>query len=232
MDINTIIREEVEKYILTENIASLSQYSNQLTQYVKQYAPTPTKYQEEKQFMNNFTAFAIQIIHAVNRCVRANTLTEANRSFGDNAKALTKWALNRLPNFNLRNYGINVPKGMGGGFFTDAYSNYYKLKNFFGNNNSANGNANVQNVNNNLLYGTSRTKLSVLLQQIPQYQRSYQMVNAKYSNNLKTESNGGIEKMFGTMIQLQKQYNILVQQAQQSQNTQGNQNNAQGNQNP
>lgn len=222
MDIRTIIREEINRYILTENISSLSQYSNTLTQYVKTYGSTPTKFPEEKQFLNNFITFTMQVIYAVDRCVKSNSLNEAN---------LGAKVLKPLANFKLSDYGINVPNSMGGGFFSKALQNYWNLKrkqsersfkkqqSYAKSQNSQNNN--VNNSQQQYAYG-SQVKLSVLLQQIPQYKRGYINVNTKYSNNLKNESNGGIDQMIVIMEKLQGEYNQLVLQAQ----------NAQGNQNP
>ena len=203
--ISQIIREEIEKLIINENISSLSQFSVNLNNSLNKLGNDLSKLganglnQQLQQFFKNFETYVIQMIFAINRCVKANSLNEG-----------------------LSDFGINVPAELGGNFWNDAKRGYYKTMNFLtrggGNYNGKNGNM----VNPNTV---PSVKLSQLLQNLPNIENSYN----SYKSNVDQISQQPMY-MIATMRQVQTTYSQLLQ-TQQNQNMQPQQNqNAQGQQ--
>ena len=140
--IKSIIREEIGRFIINENINNLSRYANTINGYLNQMANIDSLQPQVKQVTMNFMKYCIQIIHAINRCVQANSLNES-----------------------LSNWGINVPPELGGNFWNDAVRGYYKTKNFLtrGRNGMHNGKTS-NGINQNTL---PSVKLSELLRNLP-----------------------------------------------------------------
>ena len=138
-----------------------------------------------KQVTMNFMKYCIQIIHAINRCVQANSLNEG-----------------------LGNWGINVPPELGGNFWNDAVRGYYKTKNFLtGGKSGVRGGKAVKGISQNAL---PSVKLSELLGNLPSWENQcirYQL-NKKIGNNI-------INSIIQTLYQLNQEYTSMVQTAQQ-----------------
>jgi hypothetical protein len=186
MNIKSIINEEINKYIINENVNSLMQYTNGINKElnkIKNYTVTDRALQN---FIKNFEVYCIQVIHAVNRCVKANNLNEG-----------------------LSNWGINIPPELGGNFWNDAKRGYYKTKNFltrgsYGNNGMRN------DVNPNTV---PSVKLSVLMQQFPQKKQECDSKNAQMSLYQQVPP---ILTIVQYLEQIYNEYNNLLQQQQQN----------------
>ena len=209
--INKIIREEIERYILSEAIdfTTLNNLANQLRQSLSgiSNASSDTSYDQRlRQYFTNFITYCVQIIAAINRCNQAQTLNEV------------QWG-------GLSNYGINLPRELGGNLWQDAKRGYYGTKNWVlrkqgkgGNNNTNNSYGNGQ-VNGKTV---PTVKLSVLLSQIRAKQNEYAQYNSQFNivnNNPQLDmefhkilGNGGI------IPQIYSEYQKLVNTT----NAQGN----------
>lgn len=158
MNINRIIREEIEKYIIKENInldslASHVKPLNACFNEIKRFSTSNN--QNVNKFMNNLYIYIAQIIGAIERCVRMNNLNEA---------------------FRFSDYGIEVPQELGGNLVYNMKSGYHKTKNLlnqFVNNGGYASNANYGTINK---YTVKQERLSVLLSYLPKYQQNYKKV--------------------------------------------------------
>ena len=201
-NIRTIINEEISKYIITENIQSLMQLGNQLNVLLKQVCKIPTDNlnQGANKILYDTEYFVVQIVQAINRCVRANNL---NESLGD--------------------WGINIPPELGGNFWYDAKRGYYNTKNYL---TKANNGYNAQNAQNAAKgnYGKVNTttvrseKLSTLLQRSTQVYQNYQVGESKYQiQQYAPQISQGMRNIFVKIEEINKQYNALVAQQQNAQ---------------
>ena len=162
--IGRIIREEIERLILSETIdfTNLNTYANQLNNSIgeiRNFSANNSIKEELRKFFYDFVVYCIQIIAAINRCAQANNLNEVNIG-------------------GLSNYGINLPPELGGNLWQDAKRGYYGTKNFFQNGrgyNGAYGNANGVNSNS-----VPSVKLQVLLQNLQAWQTRYRDIYSKY----------------------------------------------------
>ena len=194
--ISQIIREEINKFIINENINSLTQFSTNLNNSLNKLGNdlgrigTNSLNQQLQQFFKSFETYIVQVIFAVNRCVKANSLNEG-----------------------LRDFGINVPPELGGNFWNDATRGYHKTMNFLTRgNNYGTQNRNTANPNT-----VPSVKLSQLLQNLPNIENSYN----SYKANVDQISQQPMY-MIGIMHNLQTTYSQLSQ-TQQNQNAQGQQ---------
>ena len=163
-NIDRIIREEIERLILSEVIdfTNLNTYANQLNSSIgeiRNFSANNSIKEGLRKFFYDFVVYCIQIIAAINRCAKANNLNEVNIG-------------------GLSNYGINLPPELGGNLWQDAKRGYYGTKNFFQNGrgyNGAYGNANGVNSNS-----VPSVKLQVLLQNLQAWQTKYRDIYSKY----------------------------------------------------
>lgn len=191
--IKSIIREEIGRFIINENVSNLSKYANTINGYLNKMQNIDSLQPQIKQVTMNFMKYCIQIIHAINRCVQANSLNEG-----------------------LSNWGINVPPELGGNFWNDAVRGYYKTKNFLtrGRSGMYNGKA-INGINQNTL---PPVKLSELLRNLPSWENqcNWYQLNQNIKGNV-------INSIIQILKQLNTEYNQIAQniQQQQSQNAQG-----------
>lgn len=197
-NIRTIINEEISKYIITENIQSLMQLGNQLNVLLKQVCKIPTDNlnQGANKILYDTEYFVVQIVQAINRCVRANNL---NESLGD--------------------WGINIPPEMGGNFWYDAKRGYYNTKRFFGGSNGYNAqNAAKGNYGKVNATTVKSERLSTLLQRSTQVYQNYQVGESKYQiQQYAPQISQGMRNIFVKIEEINKQYNALVAQQQNAQ---------------
>ena len=184
-EIKKIVREEIERMIVNENISSLNNYAANLKMLVDRMnqsinAASLDKYLNE--FFNNFNIYISQVIHAINRCVKANSLNE-------------------ILGFGLRDFGINIPREMGGEFFNDSINGYKSIKNALsgGKNNSKNKTFKPSNT-----YSVQSIKLSECLRRLPIWEREYTNKNRKY--NIDSITRGGIKPIFQELNSLNSTY--------------------------
>jgi hypothetical protein len=184
--IKSIIREEIGRFIINENVSNLSRYANTINGYLNQMQNIYSLQPQIKQVTMNFMKYCIQIIHAINRCVQANSLNEG-----------------------LSNWGINIPPELGGNFWNDAVRGYYKTKNFLtrGRNGMYNGKV-INGINRNTL---PSVKLSELLRNLPSWEN--QCIRYQLNQNIQGNVINGIIQ---TLNQLNTEYNNLLQQQQQN----------------
>ncbi len=190
--IKSIIREEIGRFIINENVSNLSRYANTINGYLNQMQNIDSLQPQISKIATDFMKYCIQIIHAINRCVQANSLNEG-----------------------LGNWGINVPPELGGNFWNDAVRGYYKTKNFLtGGKGGVRGGKAAKGINQNTL---PSVKLSELLRNLPSWENQcirYQL-DKKIGNNI-------INSIIQTLYQLNQEYTSMVQTAQQqNQNAQG-----------
>lgn len=201
MNINRIIKEEINKFILSEAIDfnNLRNYSNQLNKCVGNIRNiNSNRFSNDlKKFFNDLTIYGVQIIAAINRCMQANNLNEAS------------WG-------SLSSYGINLPGVLGGNMWQDAKQGYYGTKNFLqrgrGYNNlygNSNGNANGQRINPNTV---PSVKLSELLKKLTQWQTEYRNKNSQY--NIDSFTQEPYNMLARIIPSIQNEYNAQMQNAQ------------------
>lgn len=198
-NIRAIINEEISKYIITENIQSLMQLGNQLNVLLKQVCKIPTDNlnQGANKILYDTEYFVVQIIQAINRCVRANNL---NESLGD--------------------WGINIPPELGGNFWYDAKRGYYNTKNYLTKGSNGYNAQNAAKGKNSKVNTTNvrSERLSSLLQRSMQVYQNYQVGESKYQiQQYAPQISQGMRNIFVKIEQINKQYNALVSQ----QNAQG-----------
>ena len=156
--IDRIIKEEINRFILSEvinfnNLNTLASKLNDSLGNIRNFSANKGLDKRLRKFFYDFVVYCLQIINAINRCAKANSLNEAS------------WG-------GLSNYGINLPPELGGNIWSDAKEGYYGTKNFFERGrgygavygNSANG------VNQN---SVPSVKLQVLLQKVQEWQTRY-----------------------------------------------------------
>lgn len=162
--IGRIIREEIERLILSEaiDLTNLNTYANQLNSSIgeiRNFSANNSIKEELRKFFYDFVVYCIQIIAAINRCAQANNLNEVNIG-------------------GLSNYGINLPPELGGNLWQDAKRGYYGTKNFFQNYRGHNGAySNANGVNSN---SVPSVKLQVLLQNLQAWQTRYRDIYSKF----------------------------------------------------
>lgn len=186
MNIKSIIKEEINRFIINENINNLSQYANKLNDYLNRMQNINGLQPHLRKVTTDFMKYCMQIIHAINRCVQANSLNEG-----------------------LSNWGINIPPELGGNFWNDAVRGYYKTKNFLtrGRNGMYNGKV-INGINRNTL---PSVKLSELLRNLPSWEN--QCIRYQLNQNIQGNVINGIIQ---TLNQLNAEYNNLLQQQQQN----------------
>ena len=186
MDFKKIINEEINKFIINENVNSLLQYANGINNKLSKLKNYSVTDRSLNTFISNFEVYCIQVIHAVNRCVKANNLNEG-----------------------LSNWGINIPPELGGNFWNDAKRGYYNTKRFLTRGSyESNGMRNCVNPNT-----VSSVKLSVLMQQFPQKKQECDSKNAQ--KNLYQQV-PPILAIVQYLEQIYNEYNNLLQQQQQN----------------
>ena len=207
MNIKKIIREEIDKFLITENISSLGQYANGLENIARTIGNNVQMnglHPNVNRFLNGYIAYILQIKFAIQRCIQANSLNE----YGYGRRVLSNF---RLP--SLRDMGINIPTEMGGNFWRDAKDGYNGVKNFLrGNRNGNYGNYNrngYDRANRNTL---SSVKLSVLLSKSREWETSYAQISRRYQLSQYIQNQCGrdvVQDGFNTIEQLKQEYRQL-----------------------
>ena len=154
-NIKSIIREEIGRFIINEDINNLSRYANTINGYLNQMKNIDSLQPQLQQITMNFVKYCMQIIHAINRCVQANSLNEG-----------------------LGNWGINVPPELGGNFWSHATRGYYTTKNLL--TTGRYGNKAINGINPNTL---KSVRLSELLSYLPNWKN--QCVRYGLNQNIK-----------------------------------------------
>ncbi len=206
-DIKTIIREEIDRLLLSEAIdfTQLNTLANQLSRSldgISQASNNSSYDQRLRQYFTNFITYCVQIIAAIRRCNQAQTLNEV------------QWG-------GLSNYGINLPGELGGNIWNDAKRGFYGTKRWLMNR-QRNGNTNSsQSYSNGTVNGKTvpTVKLSILLGQIQAKQNEYAAHNQQYgiaNNNAQLDMQ--FQKILGTNGIIPQIYQAYTAQMQ-SQNT-------------
>ena len=190
MNLKKIINEEINKFIINENVNSLMQYANGINKELNKLKNHSVTDRSLNTFIRNFEVYCIQVIHAVNRCVKANNLNEG-----------------------LGNWGINIPPELGGNFWNDAKRGYYKTKNFLTRGNHGNNGMATNGVNPNTV---PSVKLSVLMQQFPQKKQECESKNAQMGLYQQVPP---ILAIVQYLEQIYNEYNSLLQQQNNAQGT-------------
>lgn len=178
-----IIREEISRLILSEAIdtSPLAKYMQPLKKYVEDIKNLGfTKNKEINAFLNDLCTYIFQVIFAIDRCVKANSLNE---------------------DFRLSDYGVQYPSELGGNLWNDFENGLYKGANwarkqlykrgYIGNNGNganANGNTNTSQDNSNP-NNIPSVKLEESLRNLPQISLRYQDLTNRYQNIMSQYSN-------------------------------------------
>lgn len=202
--ISRVIKEEINRYILSEAVdfTNLQTYANELNNSLGNISTLSNDNTVDKglrKFLYDFVVYCVQIIAAINRCIKANSLNEALGG--------------------LSNYGINLPPELGGNLWNDAVRGYYNTKNFLQNRrgnyngNSASGYANGR-VNQNTV---PSVKLSFLLQQLPKWQQAYATKASQYNIMSNVQLTNDFNRILGNngiIPNIQAEYTLQQQNAQ------------------
>lgn len=205
MNINykRIIREEINR-LLSEAIdtSPLAKYMQPLKKYVEGIKNLGfTKNKEIDAFLNDLCTYIFQVIFAIDRCVKANSLNE---------------------DFRLSDYGVQYPSELGGNLWNDFENGLYKGANwarrklykrgYIGNNgNGANANTSQDNSNPNNI---PSVKLSELVNNsYAQISLRFQGLASKYPNELSNHSNIIIDAL-QNINQVKREYMTIQQNAQ------------------
>lgn len=161
--INEIIKEEIGEFILNEvaDFQQLSQLNNTLytlTNEMSRSISVANLDTNRTQFVNNFKTYCLQIINAIKRCVKKQSINEWNIG-------------------GLSSYGINLPPQLGGNISSDYLSGYHWMQNALlnGNNSQKGGNTNTNNGNT-----VKSVKLLVLLQNLQRWKQNYAQMNINH----------------------------------------------------
>ena len=209
MDINykKIIMEEINR-LLSEAIdtSPLAKYMQPLKKYVEDIKNLGfTKNKEIDAFLNDLCTYIFQVIFAIDRCVKANSLNE---------------------DFRLSDYGVQYPSELGGNIWNDFENGLYKGANwarrklykngYIGNNGKGNG----ANSNGNTTQGNSNpnnipsVKLSELVNNsYAQISLRFQGLASTYPNELSNHSNIIIDAL-QSINQVKREYMTIQQNAQ------------------
>lgn len=198
MNISRIIREEINRFLISEELSSvLSPIAKRLVEYGKKIAAFPIQDQNLKERINNFTKYVFQIYYAVNRCIRNNNI---------------------LSEAALSDYGINLPRELGGNIPYHFRRGYYATERFF-NGNRAQPQAN--GVSGEYSEGRLRSvPLSQLLQQLENWRGVMNNVAARYNTPENRQLFETINQTFTVLDNLNSNYQTLSQQQQQQQQQQ------------
>ena len=204
MNINykRIIREEINR-LLSEaiDVSPLAKYIQPLKKYVEGIKNLGfTKNKEIDAFLNDLCTYIFQVIFAIDRCVKANSLNE---------------------DFRLSDYGVQYPSELGGNLWNDFENGLYKGANwarrklykngYIGNNGKGNTNTTQGNSNPNNI---PSVKLSELVNNsYAQISLRFQGLASKYPNELSNHSNIIIDAL-QSINQVKREYMTIQQNAQ------------------
>lgn len=210
MDINykRIIREEINRLILSEaiDVSPLAKYMQPLKKYAEDIKNLGfTKNKEIDAFLNDLCTYIFQVIFAIDRCVKANSLNE---------------------DFRLSDYGVQYPSELGGNLWNDFENGLYKGANwarkqlykrgYIGNNGNE---TNAQNNQNTTQYNSNPNNIpSVKLSELvnnsyAQISLRFQGLASKYPNELSSHSNIIIDAL-QSINQVKREYMAIQQNAQ------------------
>ena len=181
-NIKRIIREEINKLLISENIANLTRYATYFENCARQIGGMQTNALNRNinKFLRDYIIYLLQLKFAIQRCVQANNLNEAyygNRQ-GWGSRIANFYKYSRLP--KLRDFGLNLPDELGGNIIRDFIDGYYLAKG-----NRDYGGYGNRNVNGSYANGANRNTvrqvpLSVLLNRYTRYESSYYNVDRSY----------------------------------------------------
>ena len=207
MNIKKIIREEIDNFLITENISSLGQYANELENIaftIGNNVQMNGLHPNVNRFLNGYIAYILQIKFAIQRCIQANSLNE----YGYGRRVLSNF---RLP--SLRDMGINIPAELGGNFWRDAKDGYNGVKNFLRGNRYGNyGNYNRNGYDRANRNNLRSVKLSILLSKSREWETSYAQISRKYQLSQYIQNQCGrdvVQDGFNTIEQLKQEYQQL-----------------------
>jgi hypothetical protein len=119
-DINRIIHEEIDRFILTENISNLSRFATAIDKElnaINKDRNINNLNSNLQGFLYKFVTYCAQVVQATNRCVQANSLNEGvinlPPELGGNAIRYFKYGYGVLGGYNgarrfFRNIGNNI----------------------------------------------------------------------------------------------------------------------------
>ena len=195
MKYRNIIREEINKFIINEavNIASLSNFVNPLKKYSSDIMNiSGIKEAEVNNFLNGLNKYILQIIFGIERCVKANSLNEA---------------------FRASDYGIKIPRELGGQFLDNFENEFYKGSNWVGNKMGYNAkgaaryNGGVGGNNNVNPNSVPTVKLADSLRELQKYAFEYQRLDARF--NIQSVSQAPVDALM-EIGNLQREYQKMI----------------------
>ena len=195
MKYRNIIREEINKFMINEavNIASLSNFINPLKKYSSDIMNiSGIKEAEVNNFLNGLNRYILQIIFGIERCVKANSLNEA---------------------FRASDYGIEIPRELGGQFLDNFENEFYKGSNWVGNKMGYNAkgaaryNGGVGGSNNVNPNSVPTVKLADSLRELQKYAFEYQRLDARF--NIQSVSQAPADALM-EIGNLQREYQKMI----------------------
>lgn len=197
VNIKKMITEEIHRYLINENIVELDQHGRNIHDKVSALVATVDALNDK-----NITAavdktliyYFIQIIHAVNRCSKKESLKESLNEY-------------------YYNYGINLPPVLGGNVWQYMKQGYYNGKNFangmFGIQNNYQGQGGINRYYNMTL---ESVKLGVLLGMVKNKETERDTLYSRYpalakNPQIKEQVNAvfaEIYKLIGTYQELER----------------------------
>ena len=168
-----IIRETVEKYVLKENVGNIGSYINILKRLLTELSQYDSSNDDRRvnNFLERLDYYTIQIIFAIDRCVKANSLNER---------------------FSFRDLGIEIPPELGGNLWNDMKDSYYKTQRFLnglrGGRGGSSSYAKGQKGNVNNPNSVKTERLSVLLSYLPKYENWFRQLNNNFGIDQKTQA--------------------------------------------
>ena len=178
------------------NIASLSNFVNPLKNYSSEIMNiNGIKEAEVNRFLDGLNRYILQIIFGIERCVKANSLNE---------------------DFRASDYGIEIPRELGGQFLDDLENGFYKGSNWVGNKMGYNAkgaaryNGGVGGNNSVNPNSVPTVKLADSLRELQKYAFEYQRLDARFNiqNVSQAPANalmeiGNLQRVYQQMINAQ-----------------------------
>lgn len=198
MNIKRIVAEEINRFLIRENINNLKECADVINKYANEAQKSMTRLTDNnaKRGTIEILQYFYQIVQAIYRCINKQSLNE-----------------------DLSQYGLNIPQELGGNMLNAFQRGFYNTKNFLTQNGNGYGNY------NQLQQGLKIVPLRTLLANIENKESYYRQLcanNRELSQNtdLQTNISNAFHECYGTREVYQDlATNMQTQQQQANQQT-------------